>query len=111
MTMGSVEKPNPDNFSRAEYPGEFYAEIRVDGIMRVTIKAAAEDEALKQAEALADRIAGGEEEFEPDDVTDVDVWSVWARPPMFRVMRDGQKMQVSRLAPGDEPRDPDERGF
>lgn len=106
-----TEAPNPADFSAQTFDGEFFATIRCEGTMRVTIKAATKEEATAQAEALCDRIAEGLDDFEPDDVDEVEVRSVWPRPSMFRVTRAGQKMQVSRLQPGDMPREADERGF
>ena len=46
-----------------------------------------------------------------DEVQEADVSYVTSEPTMYRVIRDGQAMQVSFLQEGDVPREPDHRGF
>ncbi len=88
--------------------GEFYAVFRVEGEIRVQIKA----DSIEQARAKAREIADGDDfGTELDEVIDVNIDYVYAARPMYRVTRDGSKMQVSRLEDGDIPREPDERGF
>ena len=105
------DTPNPADFSVDEKPGEYRVIFKISGSMELTIKADDEAHASKLAEEFADRIAEGYEDFDFDDVDDVDVAHLRKSPPMYRVTQDGSKMQVSRLRPGDVPREPDERGF
>lgn len=106
-----TDQPNPADFSVNSRPGEYEIRIRVEGEIRRTIKAGSLEEAEAQAEKIADDIAEDREAAELDDVEDVEVASCSRARPMFRVMRDGKPFQVSRLNPGDLPREPDERGF
>ncbi|MBW3243224.1 hypothetical protein KUV57_11005 [Epibacterium sp. DP7N7-1] len=104
-------QPNPDDFSLNDKPREYEVRIRIEGEMRRTIKADSLEEAEDQAEKIADDIAEGREIAELHEVGDVAVDSCRRATPLFRVLRDGQPYQVSRLLPGDLPREPDERGF
>lgn len=106
-----TDKPNSSDFSVNEKPRDYEVTIGVSGSMRVTIQADSEDHAEKLAEELADKLAEGVLDVEFDDLDDVSVDHIRKKPPMYRVTRDGQKMQVSRILSGDLPRDPDERGF
>lgn len=103
-----TDLPNPDDFSKDDRPREFRVCFQVRGEIEMTIDADDEDDARRQAERFAE-----DEDFacELDTADDVRVYSVRKSPPMYRVMRDGQKMSVSHLQPGDVPREPDERGF
>lgn len=100
--------PNKADFIADERPGEYEATFSVRGTIRVTIKAASLEEARAKADAMTE-----DEEFglELDEADDVSVNWVGRPLPMFLVTRDGKKMKVSRLQPGDLPRQPDERGF
>jgi hypothetical protein len=95
-------------FSVKEREGEYYATFHVEGEIRVQIKASSKEDAQAKAEAMLEDDDFGQE---LDEVTNADVSYVWKAQPMYRVTRDGEKMQVSRLEAGDEPREPDERGF
>ncbi|RVO33126.1 hypothetical protein CN093_28640 [Sinorhizobium meliloti] len=100
--------PNKADFIADERPGEYEATFSVRGTIRVTIKAGS----LEEARAKADAMTEGEEfGLELDEADDVSVNWVGRPLPMFLVTRDGKKMKVSRLQPGDFPRQPDERGF
>jgi hypothetical protein len=103
-----TEAPNKADFIVDERPGEYEATFSVSGTIRVTVKAESQHEAEAKAEAMTE-----EEEFglELDEADEVSVTWVSRPLPMFLVTRDGKKMKVSRLQPGDLPRQPDERGF
>jgi hypothetical protein len=106
-----TDQPNPADFSVNDRPREYEVRIRIEGEIRRTIKADSLEEAEAQAEKIAEDIAEDRETAELDEVDDVEVADCRRAKPMFRVMRDSAKMQVSRLSPGDLPREPDERGF
>lgn len=103
-----TEAPNKADFIANERPGEYEATFSVRGTIRVTIKAGSLEEARAKADAMTE-----DEEFglELDEADDVSVNWIGRPLPMFLVTRDGKKMKVSRLQPGDVPRQPDERGF
>lgn len=71
------------------------------------ITAATAEEALAKVESL---IAANSLDVvaEPGDFRVVRVRS---QPPIYRVLRDGLALRVSHVQPGDQPREPDERGF
>ena len=106
-----TDKPNPADFSVNDKPREYTVCLLIEGEVRRTIKADSLEEAEAQAEKIADDIAEGRETAELDEVDDVQVSSCHRSRPLFRVMRHGKPMQVSRLEPGDLPREPDDRGF
>ena len=106
-----TDQPNPADFSVNDKPREYDVRIRIAGEMRMTIQADSLEEAEAQAEKIADDIAEDRETAELDEVDNVEVASCRRAQPMFRVMRDGKAYQVSHLAPGDLPREPDDRGF
>lgn len=106
-----TDKPNPADFSVDERPREYDVVISIKGTMRTKIMAESLDEAKAMAEQFADDIAEDREPADIDDVDDVSVYFGRKIPPMFRVLRDGKPYKVSRLEPGDLPREPDERGF
>ena len=95
-------------FIANEQPNKFDVRISVRGEINVEVEAASLEEAREKANAMA-----GDEEFghEIDEVTDVRVDSVRKAPTMYLVTRSGRQMQVSRLLPGDLPRQPNENGF
>lgn len=103
-----AETPNKADFIADERPGEYEATFEVRGTIRLTIKAASQEEAEAKAETMTEDDEFGLELDEADEVT-----VNWvSRPlPMYLVTRDGKKMKVSRLQSGDLPRQPDERGF
>lgn len=103
-----MSKPNPENFVKNERPTEFEARFRVDGEVRVTIKA----DSLAEAKAKADAMLNDDDfGLELTDIASIRLSSVWKSPAMYLVTRDGRSMQTSRLQDGDEPREPDEHGF
>ncbi|MCA1490129.1 hypothetical protein I6F11_04245 [Ensifer sp. NBAIM29] len=103
-----TDAPNKADFLVDERPGEYQATFDVRGRITVTIKAGSLEEARAKADAMSE-----DDEFglELDDADDVTVNWVGRPLPMYLVTRDGRKMKVSRLQPGDVPRQPDERGF
>ena len=102
------EAPNPADFSVDEREGEYQVIIEVSGEIFLTIKA--EDHA--DAERQASEIVGDDDRLlELDEVYDARIVSVYKSKPMFRVMSEGRKAQVTRLEPGMTPREPDEYGF
>lgn len=103
-----TDKPNPEHFSVNEQEGKYDAAFDIRGTIRVRIDASDIDDAKSQAEAMLDDQDFG---LELDEVDDAEVNYVLACPPMYRVLEDGQKMQVSHLRAGHTPREPDERGF
>lgn len=95
-------------FLKNEKPREYEARFSVSGEVRVTIMADSKEEAKAKAEAMLD-----DEEFgvDLDEVSDASLAWISKAGPMFLVTRDGRRMQVSHLQDGDQPRQPDERGF
>ena len=106
MTDTKVDAPNPADFSRDDKPGEYTADIEVRGTVSIHIKAESREDAQRQAEAELERI-DKEGYVEIDDIDSIDLQRVTKDCPMYRVTREGKSMQVSRLQPGDLPRDPD----
>lgn len=101
--------PDPALFSINPRDGEYSARFKFSGSVTVSIKA----ESWADADAMARAM---EEDFEALDISAQDIEQAHLQhtaetQPMFRVLRDGKAYQVSHLKPGDEPRDPDERGF
>ena len=105
------DQPNPADFSADERPREYVVIFAVQGTMTVKIKADSKEDAEAKAEEMADSIAEGSTEADLDEIDDVGVSDVYKSPPMYRVTRDGRPCQVSRLRPGDLPREPLEGGF
>jgi hypothetical protein len=106
-----ADAPNPADFSVNEREGEYEVVFGISGQMHVTINAASRDEAKAQAERMAEAMWDDLDEIEIDDPTEIRVAWVNKTRPLFRVLRDGQKIQVSRLMAGDLPRQPNENGF
>jgi hypothetical protein len=82
----------------------------VSGTVRIAIKADSIEDAKEQARKMQ------EDEESPnftelDEVDEIRIDWVRKESPMYRVIRDGETMQVSHLDAGDIPREPDERGF
>jgi hypothetical protein len=102
--------PNPNDFSRNEREREYTAIIYVRGRISVNVKADSAEDARRQAEAEIESLEK-EGYVEIDDVDQIELSRVYKDPPMYRVIREGKTMQVSRLQPGDAPRSADERGF
>lgn len=104
------DKPNPSDFSCNERDGEYTVYVRASGRISLNIKAVDEHDCRRQAEA---EIAKMEQDgfIELDDIDLMEVWRIHKDPRMYRVIRDGQPMQVSVLEPGDLPRPADPRGF
>ena len=106
-----TDQPNPDDFSVDEKPREYEIRIRVEGEIHRTIEADSQEQAEAMAGKIEDDIFEDKYGAEVDEIDDVRVVYCRRARPMFRVIRDGQKMQVSHLGAGDVPREPDERGF
>ena len=108
-----TEHPNPDDFSADEKPRAFEAWIEVRARVRVDIDADSIDDARAKAGKLAANMdmISDPSDVELDVIDNVTVSNVWKSPTMYRVTRDGETMQVSRLMPGDVPREPNARGF
>lgn len=104
-------RPNPDDFSANESPNKYRVTLSISGSMDYTLEASSKEEAIRKAEEFADKIAEDVMEADLDEIQDVVVDHVRNVPTMYRVTREGQAMQVSRLLAGDMPRDPDARGF
>jgi len=103
-----TDTPDPTAFSANEKPREFDVVFRVSGTVRMTIEADDKDDARRKAEAMID---DSRQDWSDIDAEEIDINYVAKSPTMYRVLRDGKKFQVSRLLPGDLPREPDERGF
>lgn len=103
-----MTQPNPDDFSRDDEPRKYRALFYVTGEVTVDIEADSADEAKARAERMTE-----EENFglELDDVTKINIGHIYKTPPMYHVLRWGKVMRVSRLEPGDEPREPRPDGF
>jgi len=95
-------------FSVNERQKDYEVTFRVSGSIHLTIQADSVEDARAKANGMTE-----DDEFglELDEADDVSVGSVRKSAPMYRVTRDGAKMQVSRLDASDAPREPDERGF
>jgi hypothetical protein len=102
------DKPNPEDFSRDEKPRQYRACFYVQGEVWMDIEADSEDEARAKAEAMAEEDGFG---TDLDEVDDIDLSYVTKTSPMYRITRDDRAMQVSRLEPGDLPREPRPDGF
>jgi hypothetical protein len=100
--------PSPDDFSKDEKPGEYCVRFKVKGEILITIKA---DNIAAAQEKAEDMLEDEDFGLELDEATDVSIRHVYKSPAMFRVLRNGKTMQVTRLEPGDQPREPNERGF
>ena len=103
--------PNPADFSVDERPREYCVTLCVEGTMEMTVEADSPEQARQMAEDLAGRVAEGKDAAELDGVADVRVSFVSKALPFYRVLRGEKVMQTTRLRPGDQPREPDERGF
>lgn len=111
MIDTKITAPNPADFSRNDKPGEYTAEIEVQGKISISIKAESHEDAQRQAEAELERMEN-DGYVEIDDIQVADLRRVSKDRAMYRVTRDGKPMQVSHLQTGDLPRDPDpDRGF
>lgn len=106
MSDTAVQAPNPADFSINDKPGEYTATIEVRGKISISIKAASQEDAQRQAKAELERIEK-EGYVEIDDIEETDLQCVTKDRPMYRVTREGKPMQVSHLRPGDLPREPD----
>lgn len=106
-----MSRPDPALFSVNERPREYEVDIEISGTMTLTVMADSEEDAQRQADEIADKIADDQHDINLNEVDDLRVGDARKTRPMYRVTRDGAKMQVSRLEIGDLPRDPDERGF
>lgn len=103
--------PNPEDFSVNEKPREYEIRLDVRGTIRMTIEADSLEEAKTRAHEKAYELADDALGIELDEVEEVAVGMVYKSPKMYRVMRDGRAMQVSRLEPGDAPREPIAHNF
>jgi hypothetical protein len=104
----AADRPDASAFLKDEKPGEYDVTFRMEGTVYRTVKAESLEAAQREAERLLD-----DEDFglELDQVDKGRVSHLTKTRPMYLVTRNGRKSQVSRLEPGDEPRQPDERGF
>ena len=106
--MSDQNIPDPNLFSVNERKGEYSVSITVHGTIETTIEASSKEEAEIKAEEMCE---SGDLPLEITQLTDVDIDYIRPVRPMYRVIRDGENMQVSRLEAGDEPREPNEYGF
>lgn len=105
------QRPDPKDFSKDERPREYRVTITVEARLTTTLHADSEDDANRQAPDLAKKFEYDPLEFEADEIDVLSVGPAIKFGPLYRVTRDGTKCQVKRLRPGDQPREPDERGF
>lgn len=104
-----TDQPDPSAFSVLEKPNEYKVRCKVSGEVTITVEADSVDAARAKVEAMAE---SHPEEFEVYEPEEIEVEYAYKTPPMYRVTREGQSMQVSRLEAGDMPRDPDPKhGF
>ena len=108
--MTEATSPNPADFSRNEREREYEAHIEVRGTLSIPIMADSEADAMSQARIELAKIES-DGFVEIDTIDSIEIDRVYKERPMFRVMREGKKMQVTHLDSGDVPREPDERGF
>lgn len=104
------QTPDPAAFSKVDFPGVYNVEIQVTGTIYIEIEADSPEEAKTKAHEAAEQFET-DDEAELDEITDARAVGVMRKPSLYRVLHNGHKMQVSRLSAGDEPREPDERGF
>lgn len=102
------DKPNPEDFSADERPGEYRVRFHVRGTIETTIDASSLEEARAKAEAM---VEDEDSCLELDSADDVDIAYVHREPKRYRMIRGGKKIQATWLEPGDLPREPDEHGF
>lgn len=76
----------------------------------MSLKADSKEDAQRQAEAEVEKIET-EGYVEIDSIDQIEVDYIYKDAPMFLVTREGKKMQTTHLQAGDEPRQPDERGW
>lgn len=106
-----TKQPDPTEFSVNERENEYSVLLTVTGTITERIKANSLEEAREKANEIADKMECNSG-FAPElDEVDEVGFEVRKLRPLFRILRDGQKMQVSYLEAGDAPREPDERGF
>lgn len=99
-----MNAPNPDDFEVDEKARDYRATFSVQGSLTIDIEA----ESLEEAKRIAGKLSSDDDfGLELDEVERVEIDHVWRHPPMFLVMRDGRKMQVSHLSEGDTPRPPE----
>lgn len=103
-----TEAPDPKSFSINQRDGEYIAVLHVEGEILLNIKA---NNRIEAESKVADVIEDLESLSELDDVHGATAVTIYKARPMYRVMLDGKKMQVTDLQPGMTPREPDERGF
>ena len=105
-----TNKPDPSLFSVNLQEGQYEAIFEVTGKLYHRITADSQKSACDQADAMMEEDSGELDLFDLDGA-EVELYSVRKCPPMYRITRDGQAMQVSYLQAGDLPREPDARGF
>ena len=101
-------KPDPNAFHKRA-SRSYSARIRVVGYVTIKIEADSQEEAEAKVSAEIERMwDNGGDMIELDEVDDLGRPSVRKDPDMYLVTRRGSPMQVSKLQPFDEPRQPDE---
>lgn len=96
-------------FVKNERANEWRVVMTITGTIVETVEADSEAEAREKAFRLIE--SGDIEVYSNDDGIMVSVDRVMRERPMYLVRRGSEKMQTTDPQPGDEPRQPDERGF
>ncbi len=97
-------EPNPADFSVNERSNQYQVQFKVLGYVTDTIEADSEADARDKAQQMAHE--GPDWGVDLDKGAEITVAYIVKQPPLYRVLRGEQVMQVSRLLPGDKPREP-----
>ena len=108
----AIARPDPSDFHK-RVSRSYRARVSVEGYITIEVEADSQEEAEAKVSAEIERMWDADGDMiELDEIDSIDNDpSIRKEPDMYLVTRDGRPMRVSRLQPGDEPRQPDERGF
>jgi len=99
----AAQMPNPADFLYDDQEGKYEAVVSVTGRDRLSLLAPN----LEAARGLVqDAIERDGLDLTPPQITEIDIVDVRPKPRVYLVMRDGERMRVSHLQPGDTPREP-----
>jgi hypothetical protein len=100
---------DPSLFKVDQREGQYTVRVRVEGNIEIELTAESEEAAKAEVQQMIDD--DHDDLAELEDVVYASIRCVTKKPPMYLVVRNGQKMRTSHLEPGDLPREPDDRGF
>lgn len=100
-----------DAFSFVDRPHQYLVPVRIEATVMVEVAPGVADPREIAETCVRERL---DDEFHV--LLGIDSAEIAARTPqplprMYRVTRDGRALQTSLIQPGDQPREPDERGF